>query len=156
MASALTGRCRERRRRQCAARALASQHGLRQLELRGQATAGQVVSLDHASPGRAAEGLPEVRIVEQPANTFDQGLAVEEIEQQSVAAVLQVLRQWNWHPWVTRRRPILWILHAAYAWLAVGLVAGLSSRGVAIVADGEDLIEADHGENLLQTAVAAA
>ena len=39
----------------------------------------------------------------------------------AVAAVLQVLRQWHWQPWVTRRRPILWILHAAYAWLAVGL-----------------------------------
>lgn len=40
----------------------------------------------------------------------------------TVAAALQVVRQWRWQPWVTRRRPILWILHAAYAWLAVGLV----------------------------------
>jgi len=38
------------------------------------------------------------------------------------AAVLQVARQWHWRPWVTRKRPILWILHAAYAWLAVGLL----------------------------------
>lgn len=38
------------------------------------------------------------------------------------AAVLQVIRQVSWKPWVTRGRPILWILHAAYAWLAVGLL----------------------------------
>ena len=38
------------------------------------------------------------------------------------AALLQGLRQWHWKPWVTRTRPILWILHAAYAWLAVGLL----------------------------------
>jgi len=38
-----------------------------------------------------------------------------------LAAVLQLLRQWRWKPAVTRGRPILWILHASYAWLAVGL-----------------------------------
>jgi len=27
-----------------------------------------------------------------------------------------------WHPQVTLRRPILWILHASYAWLPVGFV----------------------------------
>jgi uncharacterized protein involved in response to NO len=26
-----------------------------------------------------------------------------------------------WQPWLTRRRPILWILHASYAWIAVYL-----------------------------------
>ena len=29
-------------------------------------------------------------------------------------------RQWSWQPWVTRGRPILWILHAAYIWLPLG------------------------------------
>lgn len=38
-----------------------------------------------------------------------------------LAAVLHLLRQWQWHPWVTFKRPILWILHAAYAWIALGL-----------------------------------
>ena len=38
------------------------------------------------------------------------------------AAVLQGIRQMSWKPWVTRGRPILWILHAAYAWLTVGLL----------------------------------
>jgi uncharacterized protein involved in response to NO len=38
------------------------------------------------------------------------------------AAVLQVSRQWQWKPWVTRTRPILWVLQAAYIWLPIGLV----------------------------------
>lgn len=38
-----------------------------------------------------------------------------------LAAGLHLLRQWQWHPWVTLKRPILWILHAAYAWIALGL-----------------------------------
>lgn len=38
----------------------------------------------------------------------------------AVAAVLHVARQACWHPWDTRSRPILWILHAAYAWIAIG------------------------------------
>jgi uncharacterized protein involved in response to NO len=37
------------------------------------------------------------------------------------AAALHVHRQWAWHPLKTRKRPILWILHAAYAWIAAGL-----------------------------------
>jgi uncharacterized protein involved in response to NO len=38
------------------------------------------------------------------------------------AAGLQVLRQWHWRPFVTRSRPILWILHLSHAWLPVGFV----------------------------------
>jgi uncharacterized protein involved in response to NO len=38
------------------------------------------------------------------------------------AAVLQVLRQWHWRPFVTRSRPILWILHLSHAWLPIGFV----------------------------------
>ncbi len=48
-----------------------------------------------------------------------------------------------WHPWRTRAKPILWILHAAYAWVpvhlalraagALGLVApGLASHALAV------------------------
>jgi len=37
-----------------------------------------------------------------------------------LAAVLHTVRLWRWHPWITRRRPILWILHASYAWLPLG------------------------------------
>jgi uncharacterized protein involved in response to NO len=39
-----------------------------------------------------------------------------------VAAVLQLARQWTWKPAVTRDRPILWILNAAYVWIPVGFV----------------------------------
>ena len=37
-----------------------------------------------------------------------------------LAAAAHLLRQWLWQPGVTRSRPILWILHAAYLWLPVG------------------------------------
>ena len=37
-----------------------------------------------------------------------------------LAAVAHAVRLWKWHPLVTRKRPILWILHASYAWIAVG------------------------------------
>jgi uncharacterized protein involved in response to NO len=37
------------------------------------------------------------------------------------AAALHGYRQWRWCPWQTFARPILWVLHGAYAWIAVGL-----------------------------------
>ncbi len=37
------------------------------------------------------------------------------------AAGLHAHRQWQWHPLLTRGRPMLWILHAAYAWIPLGL-----------------------------------
>ncbi|HET7525437.1 MAG TPA: NnrS family protein, partial [Burkholderiaceae bacterium] len=36
------------------------------------------------------------------------------------AAVLHAARQWLWRPAVTRGRPILWVLHLGYAWIAIG------------------------------------
>lgn len=39
----------------------------------------------------------------------------------SLAAVAHVLRLWQWQPAVSRHRPILWILHLAYAWIPLGL-----------------------------------
>ncbi|MBL8348960.1 MAG: NnrS family protein [Burkholderiaceae bacterium] len=38
------------------------------------------------------------------------------------AAALHALRLWHWKPLRTRARPILWVLHAAYAWLPIGLL----------------------------------
>ncbi|HRK56858.1 MAG TPA: NnrS family protein [Burkholderiaceae bacterium] len=38
----------------------------------------------------------------------------------AAAATCHFARQWQWAPWVTRDRPILWILHAAYAWIGIG------------------------------------
>jgi uncharacterized protein involved in response to NO len=39
-----------------------------------------------------------------------------------VTAVLHSVRLWYWKPWRTRARPILWVLHAAYAWLPIGFI----------------------------------
>ena len=40
----------------------------------------------------------------------------------AAAALLHAARLWQWQPWRTRARPILWVLHAAYAWLPVGFM----------------------------------
>jgi uncharacterized protein involved in response to NO len=49
----------------------------------------------------------------------------------AAAAALHAARLWHWKPWRTRGRPILWILHAAYAWLPVGLaLLALAPLGV--------------------------
>lgn len=40
----------------------------------------------------------------------------------ALAAVLHAVRLAQWHPWVTLKRPILWILHLSYAWIIVGFV----------------------------------
>jgi uncharacterized protein involved in response to NO len=55
----------------------------------------------------------------------------------AAAGVAQLGRQWSWQPWVTRRRPILWILHAAYAWIPIGfLLLALSELGWVSVSAG--------------------
>jgi uncharacterized protein involved in response to NO len=38
------------------------------------------------------------------------------------AAALHGLRLWQWQPLRSRVRPILWVLHLAYAWLPIGFV----------------------------------
>jgi uncharacterized protein involved in response to NO len=37
------------------------------------------------------------------------------------AAALHLGRLWLWHPWRTLRTPLVWVLHAAYAWIPVHL-----------------------------------
>ncbi len=55
----------------------------------------------------------------------------------AAAAVLQLLRQAQWGPWTTGGRPILWILHLAYAWIALGLgLLSLSELGLVPVSAG--------------------
>lgn len=39
-----------------------------------------------------------------------------------LAALLHAYRLWCWKPLRTHARPILWVLHAAYAWLPAGLL----------------------------------
>lgn len=47
-----------------------------------------------------------------------------------LAAAAHLRRQWSWQPGVTRSRPILWILHAAYLWLPLGFaLLGLAQIG---------------------------
>ncbi|HSI58319.1 MAG TPA: NnrS family protein [Ideonella sp.] len=39
----------------------------------------------------------------------------------ALAALLHAVRLAGWSPWLSRRRPVLWILHASYAWIPLGL-----------------------------------
>ena len=53
------------------------------------------------------------------------------------AALLHVKRLLSWRPAVTRQRPILWILHAAYAWIPLGLgLLALAQIGLVPVSTG--------------------
>ncbi len=36
-------------------------------------------------------------------------------------AAAHAARLWLWHPWRTLRTPLVWVLHAAYAWIVVHL-----------------------------------
>ena len=38
-----------------------------------------------------------------------------------LAALAHALRWWRWHPWRTRRVPLVWVLHLAYAWIPLHL-----------------------------------
>lgn len=55
-----------------------------------------------------------------------------------VAAIAHAVRLSLWQPWRTLRTPIVWVLHAAYAWIVVHLLlralaaAGLVGESVAI------------------------
>lgn len=57
-----------------------------------------------------------------------------------VLALLVAARLYGWRPWVTLGEPMLWILHAGYLWLAVGLVL----RGIALTAGGLTELTAVH------------
>ncbi len=49
----------------------------------------------------------------------------------ALASALQFKRWLGWQPKVSRKRPILWILHAAYAWIALALaLLALSQLGL--------------------------
>jgi uncharacterized protein involved in response to NO len=55
----------------------------------------------------------------------------------ALASVLHVIRLGAWRPVVTVKRPILWILHAAYAWIPVGLgLLALAQIGMVPVSAG--------------------
>lgn len=55
----------------------------------------------------------------------------------ALAAVLHVWRLLSWRPLVTRQRPVLWILHAAYFWIPIGLgLLALAQIGLVPVTAG--------------------
>ncbi len=55
----------------------------------------------------------------------------------AVAALLHAARLWHWQPLRTRARPILWVLHLAYAWLPVGFgLLALAQAGVVAASAG--------------------
>ena len=55
----------------------------------------------------------------------------------ALASVLHVKRLLGWRPALTLKRPILWILHAAYAWVPVGLaLLALAQIGLVSVSAG--------------------
>ena len=46
-------------------------------------------------------------------------------------AIAHAVRLWLWHPWRTLSTPLVWVLHAAYAWVVVYLVLrALAAWGV--------------------------
>lgn len=54
-----------------------------------------------------------------------------------LAATLHLVRQWRWRPRAAGNRPILWILHASYAWIPLGLgLLALSGIGLLPVSAG--------------------
>ena len=55
----------------------------------------------------------------------------------ALASALQLNRLLGWRPAVTRRRPILWILHVAYAWIPTGLgLLAMAQLGLVSVSAG--------------------
>ncbi|MFZ4479244.1 MAG: NnrS family protein [Rhodoferax sp.] len=55
----------------------------------------------------------------------------------ALASVLHARRLLGWHPWVSLKRPILWILHGAYAWIPVGLaLVALAQAGLVAASSG--------------------
>jgi uncharacterized protein involved in response to NO len=74
----------------------------------------------------SATALSLVAWVLLPANPVTAAVLV-------LAALLQAGMVCHWQPWHTRARPILWVLHAAYAWLPCGflLLAWAQLGGVA-------------------------
>jgi len=47
----------------------------------------------------------------------------------AVAALAHAVRLWAWQPWRTVRTPLVWILHAGYAWLVVHFVLRALAEG---------------------------
>ena len=107
--------------------------------------AGRVVPM-FTNNGAPGAGARRIAWIEQLSLGSVLGLAAADVVGASplvvaivagVAALAHAARLALWHPWRTRGRPILWILHAAYAWVPVHLALrataalGLTAAGIA-------------------------
>lgn len=83
------------------------------LRARGEAAAGILVPLEYAT-ALAMLGLAGADLLGAPAPCVASAAAA--------AAALHAWRCLRWRGWRTRSEPLLWTLHAGYAWLIVALV----------------------------------
>lgn len=75
----------------------------------------------------AVTGLALAAWVVTPFNAVVGGVLV-------AAGLLNAIRLWRWRGWLARREPLVWILHAGYAWVAIGLtLLGLAALTPAAV-----------------------
>jgi uncharacterized protein involved in response to NO len=91
--------------------------------------AGRVIPMftNNGVPGAAARRHPWVEraslgLVLALAGADAAGLPGAWIAAAAAAgAVAHAARWWLWQPWTTRRAPLVWVLHLAYAWVPVHL-----------------------------------
>lgn len=104
---------------------------------RPEVPAGQARVFDHERIGQPLLALPfahhELHAARVGQDRHQQGRRVV----LGLAAALQLHRLLTWQPLITRSRPILWVLHAAYAWIPIGLaLLALSELGLLGVSAG--------------------
>ena len=67
---------------------------------------------------RAALGSVLVLLAAEVAQVPDVVIGVVAL----IAALAHAIRLWLWQPWRTLRTPLVWVLHASYAWIVVYLL----------------------------------
>ena len=78
---------------------------------------GRIAALERGALGAGALGLL-LWVLEIPGTAMASASGVVLL----LAAVLHALRAARWKAWQVRGNPMLWILHAAYAWIVAGLL----------------------------------
>lgn len=80
--------------------------------LRGEATVREMDLRDRLAVA-SATAVPLAMVLTDDANVLGAVVAV--------AAVLNGVRMTGWATWATRTRPIVWVLHLGYAWIAASM-----------------------------------
>lgn len=98
--------------------------------------AGRVVPMftNNGVPGADARRDPRVERI--ALGSVLALLAADLFQLHSLALVAVLLtgllahgtRWWLWHPWTTRRTPLVWVLHVAYFWLPVHLALRVAAE----------------------------